>query len=127
MAFFWLLSVAALLLLAFALFARAGVTPADAPLTACLCAALVLLAFGFANLLLPGLCLVWAGMLGCGITVAIRCRDRLAAFFLSPPVLAFAAGAVLVGLISTLHGYFYSQFDEYSSDFLPEHIPLLND
>lgn len=114
MSFGWLLSLAALLLLAFLFYEFGGVAPALAPFAALAALSLALLAFGLCNLLTAGTWLLWAAVCAGGGWAAVRRRQTFVRFLLAPGVLAFAAGSLVIGAIAALHGSFYSQWDEYS-------------
>ncbi|MDL2219709.1 hypothetical protein LJC04_05200 [Ruminococcaceae bacterium OttesenSCG-928-O06] len=103
-----------LLLLGFFFHGRFALPAAFCPIASVSCVVLGLLLFGSLKLLVPGCFLLMAFVAAAGIWQGVKHPKAIPAYLLNPGILSFLAGALVLILAYTLHGHFYTGWDEYS-------------
>ncbi|MFV0411740.1 MAG: hypothetical protein ACK5L3_00540 [Oscillospiraceae bacterium] len=104
----------AIVLLGYVLHSRGGVKAAFAPVLAICCIMLFLVFFGTLNLLFWGRIGLYLFIAAAGGYALVKKPRQLAAYLLSPGVLAFLFGAVALGAVYMANNSFFFMWDDMS-------------
>lgn len=108
------LPLAAIILAGFILVQLLHVKPAYGPFLAICCIMLLGIITGTVRILWAGRIALYAAILIGGVWLCLRQHTAFKQYLLSPGIIAFAAGFIVLAGIYVIHGSFYSQWDEMS-------------
>lgn len=112
MIFSLLLPLTAIVLLGYAVYTKARIKPAFAPITAISLIILGLVIFGTFNFLFAGTVLIYAVCYTSGIYMIFKSRKSVLKYFASPAIIAFLIVSLALAAAYIYYGKFYHQWDD---------------